>query len=159
MHPCMYIRRHQSNRRNVTETKSGGKTSSRTSQALTTVTARGLTEHVTVKRLIEKSARRRIARFSRQGRHAKLVEKRIVAEVAVATAGGVEVEEEELEVEPGASSIEATTTTTGRPANRGKSPKQVSGKTKSAKKKSKNALRQEKIKKLIALSAKRPSKK
>ena len=152
--------RHQTNRRNVIETKSGGKTSSRTSQALTTVTAKGLSGHVTVKRLIEKSARRRIARFSRQGRRAKLMEKlKGVAEVvptssvvsnsvAVGEDGGVM-----AEIERGPVSVETTA------VQQGKNPKQTRGNANAVNKKNRNLMRQDKIKKLIALSAKRLNKK
>jgi hypothetical protein len=143
------------------ETKSGGKTSSRTSQALTTVTAKGLTGHVTVKRLIEKSARRRIARFTRQGRHAKLTEKvKGVAEVVPISpviSNSVAVGKDEgvmqAETERGPVSVETTV------VPQGKNPKQARGNAKAGKKKNRNLMRQDKIKKMIALSAKRLNKK
>ena len=75
---------------NVTETESGGKTSSRTSQALTTVTSRGLTEHVTVKRLIDKANCTILA----AGTTRKVGGKKNCGR----SADSVEVEEEELEV-------------------------------------------------------------
>ena len=67
---------------------------------------------------------------------------------AVGEEGGVVAE---IEREP----VSAETTA----APPGKTPKQARGKEKAVKKKTRNLMRQDKIKKLIALSAKRPNKK
>ena len=56
-------------------TKSGKLTTSRTAQALTSVTVQHLSGNPTIKRLIEKSVLKRLARFNKQGRRPKLVVK------------------------------------------------------------------------------------
>ena len=56
-------------------TSKGTTTTSRTAQALVSVTARHLSRHKTIARLIQRSAARRMARLSFQGRKAKLMTK------------------------------------------------------------------------------------
>ena len=65
--------RNSSNRHTRTETTTGKQTTSRTAQALQLVTARRLTGHQTIARLLENSAKRRLARFGKQGRKPKLL--------------------------------------------------------------------------------------
>ena len=71
---CMCFRR-GSNRHNALHTSKGTKTSTRVSQALVCVTARHLSGHKTVARMLEKSALRRLSRLSKQDRQAKLMTK------------------------------------------------------------------------------------
>ena len=74
-HCSLVSHRRESNRHTNVLTKSGKQTTSRTAQALTSVTAQQLSGHRTIKRLIEKSALKRFARFNKQGRRPKYVVK------------------------------------------------------------------------------------
>ena len=67
--------RNASNRHTKTETPTGKRTTSRTAQALQVVTARHLTGHRTIARLLQSSAKRRLDRFGKQGRKPKLMVK------------------------------------------------------------------------------------
>ena len=79
-------RRRESNRHQKVLTKSGKQTTSRTAQALTSVTARHLSGHRTIQRMMERSALKRFARFNKQGRRPKFVVK---AEMPSRTPGAV----------------------------------------------------------------------
>ena len=72
---CSCVCRKKSNRHTEMLTAKGKKTSTRVSQALVAVTARHLSGHKTIARLIEKSALTRLGRMSKQGRKAKIVMK------------------------------------------------------------------------------------
>jgi hypothetical protein len=67
--------RRGSNRHTSVVTSTGKTTTSRTAQALVSVTSAHLTSHVTIQRLLSKSAQRRSARFKLHGRRAKIVAK------------------------------------------------------------------------------------
>ena len=79
--------RRESNRHTNVLTKSGKRTTSRTAQALTSVTAQHLSRHSTITRMIQKSADKRFARFNKQGRRPRFVTK--VEDVEVTTSSMV----------------------------------------------------------------------
>ena len=113
-------------------TSKGTKTTSRTAQALVSVTARHLTGHKTIARLVQRSAARRLARFNVQGRKAKLMEK--------------------VERQSEVSKLQATTSA---PVGLKKGPKKKTSRQGAKKQIAKNVRRQERVRKLISIAEKR----